>query len=186
VAVVLVRHLNKDGSLRSMYRGGGSIAFSAAARSVLVTERHPDDDDVVVLARVKGNVAARDVPSLAYRLVVDPAHDVPKIEWEGPTNLTAEDLFAGFDSRREAPARQEAEQFLRELLGDGPKDFREVEKAAKAAGLSMRTVRKAKAKLKVKSRQARKGQAIGKWVWYLPGWTEDLEGGNTRVHYDLT
>jgi hypothetical protein len=39
---VLVRHLNKDSSLKAEYRGGGSIAFSAAARSVLIAERHPE------------------------------------------------------------------------------------------------------------------------------------------------
>ena len=41
-AILLVRHLNKSGELKAKYRGGGSIAFTGAARAVLVVEEHPE------------------------------------------------------------------------------------------------------------------------------------------------
>src|SRR5207247_1984997 len=80
VAVLLVRHLNKDGALRSIYRGGGSIAFNAAARSTLIAEHHPDMKDVYVLARVKGNLG-RTYPAMMYQIVSDVERDVPRIKW---------------------------------------------------------------------------------------------------------
>ena len=39
--IVLVRHMNKDGSMKALYRGTGSIAFSALARSGIITGALP-------------------------------------------------------------------------------------------------------------------------------------------------
>src|SRR5262249_8682079 len=67
-AIVVIRHLNKGGSAGSpLYRGGGSIGIIGAARSALLVGEDPDDPDVRILARSKGNLSAP-VPSLAYRL----------------------------------------------------------------------------------------------------------------------
>ena len=58
-AILLIRHLNKQGDLKAKYRGGGSIAFTGAARSVLVVEEHPEQPGLMVLARVKSNLLGR-------------------------------------------------------------------------------------------------------------------------------
>src|SRR5262245_65639669 len=42
-AIVCVRHLNKGNRDKSIYRGGGSIDFTAAARSVLLVGADPSD-----------------------------------------------------------------------------------------------------------------------------------------------
>lgn len=181
VACLLVRHLNKDGNLRAMYRGGGSVAFGAAARSVLVVERHPDREGVMVLASVKGNLA-RSTPALTFHAESDPRYAVPKITWGEAIDIDVDNLVRGADSRTDAPARREAEDFLRELLADGPRSAKEVERAAKEAGLSMRTVKNAKKEMRIKSTKVanEKGQAES-WCWILPVYVE-----GTKVHYDLS
>jgi hypothetical protein len=56
--IVLVRHLNKDGSMKALYRGTGSIAFSAIARSGLITGVCPDDGSFAI-AHVKCSYAEK-------------------------------------------------------------------------------------------------------------------------------
>lgn len=167
-AVVMVRHLNKQGELKAAYRGGGSIAFTAAARSAIIVDEHPDVPGQLVMARVKNNLAAP-VPSLAYMVVGDEDFDVPRIEWVGPVTLDADALLRGHDGRRDAPAREEAEHFLREVLADGPVPSKDVKADAKAAGLSWSTVKRAKQRLKIRPGRItdKDGKTI-RWDWQLP------------------
>ena len=65
----------------------------------------------------------------------------------------------------DAPARKAAEDFLRTTLAVGPLAVRQIEAEANAAGLSWRTVRRAKEVLGVK---ASKTGLDGGWVWALP------------------
>ncbi len=119
-AVVMIRHLNKQGELKALYRGGGSIAFIGAARSGLIVDKHPEQDGVVVLAQTKSNLA-RGVPALTY--TVDSwAEDstIPVVAWGEELDISAEDLLRKPDGRLDAPSRDEAVEFLRQLLADGP------------------------------------------------------------------
>jgi RecA-family ATPase len=49
--VLLLRHLNKTVGGSALYRGGGSIGISGAARGVLLAGRDPEDDKRRVLAQ---------------------------------------------------------------------------------------------------------------------------------------
>lgn len=169
VAVLLVRHLNKDGSLQAEFRGGGSIAFTGAARSVLVVEKHPDEPGKYVLARVKNNLHAP-VPSVMYEGVSSPTYDAPKIRWITHVDLDATSLLRGKDGRSAAPARKAAETFLAEVLSDGPMAVPEVEALAKRAGVSWRTVERAKNELRLLVTPVRHegGKHIDHWEWALP------------------
>src|SRR5215831_7577883 len=89
-AMLLVRHLNKRGGGRSLYRGGGSIAFQAACRSSWLVARDPHAPAQCVLAQVKNNLAPPQ-PSLAY-CVQEQEHGPPLLAWLGPHPLTADQL----------------------------------------------------------------------------------------------
>src|SRR5262249_2461898 len=64
-AILLVRHLNKAGGAKAVYRGGGSIGIVGACRSAWLIGKHPGDDRQRVLAQVKNNLA-KPQPSLGY------------------------------------------------------------------------------------------------------------------------
>lgn len=173
--ILLVRHLNKSPGGSAIYRGGGSIAFSGAARSVLVVGKDPDDEDKRILARVKGNLYSA-VPSLSYSLVYDEVADSVKVQWNGDSKVTAEQLLAGKDKRLEAPVRDEAEDAIRDILSLGPENAGEVIKAVMGSVMcSEKTVKLAARKMGVGSLAIRGDKGyVTSWIWSLPG---NLETG---------
>ena len=66
-AILMVRHLNKDGRGQARYRGGGSIGFQVPCRATWLVERDPATPEGMVLAQVKNNFDSRQ-PSLAFSL----------------------------------------------------------------------------------------------------------------------
>ena len=168
LAVLAIRHLSKSGGANPLYRGGGSIAIIAAARSGLLLARDPDDDSRRVLATTKCNLAPEQ-PSLALRL--DSSSDALRVEWLGESERSAGDLLTSDSEDRSA--RDEAAELLRAELRDGPKAVPVLRSAARSAGISWRTMERAKATLKVVS--VKLGFDAGGWVWKLP--TEDRHAG---------
>jgi hypothetical protein len=146
-AVVLVRHLTKGGGSNAIYRGGGSIGIIGAARLGFAVVRDPEDDQRVIVACTKANITALP-PSLAYRLVNMPDHGCARIEWEeAPVTYTAVDLLsAAAETIDERSDRRDAVEWLRCHLidKDGSAAVTDIMKAAKAKGLSDRTLRRAR------------------------------------------
>jgi len=164
VAVVAVTHLRKsDGP--AVYRAMGSLAFTAAARSVWAITKDKDDPTRRLMLPVKNNLGA-DVMGLAYRIQAtsDPG-DVPVVAWEpNPVELSADDALSQDSDRTE---RDDAADFLREVLAAGSVKAKEVFKQAREAGISERTLRRAQRALGVKPTRAGYGGG-GSWVWGLP------------------
>jgi hypothetical protein len=162
LACALVRHLNKLSSEPSaMYRGCGSIAVVAAARAAFVVGQHPDDERQRVLAPVKCNLGPMP-PSLAF--TVEPHGTVSRIGWVGPCSLTADQIISRPNPGRPGADIAEAADFLRERLSGGPKPTAEVEKAARKAGVSLRTLDRARRELGVVARKV-----CGTWILCLDG-----------------
>lgn len=93
-AVVFVRHLNKNlTNPRAMYRGGGSIAISATARSGLVVA-YSKRQQALTLSSYKSSLSL--IPAtLTYQIVgdlTDPKR-VSKIEWLAEISLTADEAL---------------------------------------------------------------------------------------------
>jgi len=163
VAIVLIRHFNKFAGAKAMYRGGGSIGITGAARCALVVGRDPDNQDRLVLAGVKNNLGPLPA-SLAYRLT--PAGSVALIEWEPkPCDLTAEDITA--QPARNSPVQDAAASWLREQLAAHPVAARDLYAAAEEAGHSKRTIDRAKKSLGVVTYREGYGKD-GVWMWQLP------------------
>ena len=149
-ALLLVRHLNKSGGGNAMYRGGGSIAFTGAARSVMLAAVHPEDRTRRVLAQVKGNLSRGITPSREWRVISWPNEEhIPAISWGGQSPLSADELLATPDGRKDAPQRKAAEEWLKTVLADGPMPSTELVKAADEQGISERTLKRARAELTV-------------------------------------
>lgn len=163
-AIVIVRHLNKAGGGNPLYRGGGSIGIVGAARSGLLVARDPDDETGRrrVLASTKCNLAVQP-QALAY--TVETAGEVPRIHWEGTTPHTAAQLVAERHDE-DGGVLGEARAWLEGELADGPRPTRELQRAAREAGIRERTLDRAKAALRV--RAIKTGGTRAPWVWSLP------------------
>ncbi len=169
VTVLMIRHLRKAAADRASHRGVGSVDFSAACRSVLVLAEDPEDDRRRVIAHAKSNLAPRG-PSLAFTI------EDGVLTWAGLASMSADELLESREQRERRGGhrpRDEAAEFLRSLLGDMPKTQGTVEREANAAGISFRTVRRAKGELGVRSRRVRAEGGAFEWVWSLPGVRDD-------------
>lgn len=155
VAMITVRHLNKTGHLKSQYRGAGSIEYLAAARSCLLLGCNQDTGERAIIHQ-KHNLSPAGM-SIAYDLTAD------GFVWGGESKLTADDLLSPGDSGKLG----EAEDFLIEMLTDGPVEQRLIEQERNKRGIKQSTLRTAKANLNVVSyNEAVKGQrGAGKWFW---------------------
>jgi hypothetical protein len=166
VAIVVVRHLNKATGGNALYRGGGSIGIVGAARSGLLIAKHPEDDGRRVLASIKSNLAAP-APSLVFGLS-STASGAVRVDWKGESNLDASALLAAPTDHEERSALSEAQEFLREVLADGPLPSKDVENEGRDASIEPRTLKRAKQKLGIISeRQGGIGER-GRWYWRLP------------------
>lgn len=169
--VVVVRHLNKAPGGNPIYRGGGSIGIIGAARVGLLVAQHPEDEQRRVLAPIKTNLGAPP-PSLSYRLV-EADGDVARIEWEGTSEVTAAQLLVvtSGDSQGERTAIDEAQEFLRVLLADGPVPSKRALKEARELGIADRTLHRARSAIGVR---ATKQGMQGGWTWSLPKDCQDV------------
>jgi putative DNA primase/helicase len=163
VAIVAVNHLSKGVGGKSIYRPMGSLAFAAAPRAVWHVGRDRDDSSRRFLLPVKMNISP-DATGLAFRIIDG------GVEWESePIPMHADDLLATETDRQtsDAPEREQAEQFLRELLAAGPVLAVDVQRHAGECGFCAATIRRAKKTLRVVVK--REGFGVGgKWHWTLP------------------
>jgi len=165
VAVVAVTHLRK-GSGKAIYRAMGSLAFTAAARAAYVVARDPDDEagGRRLFLPIKNNLGP-DTTGLAYRLDGE-FSSTPIVVWEEqPVSVSADEALHEPEKRPgpEPTERNEAVEWLREMLADGPRVAREIIAEAKEAGISKRTLDRAKRPAGVVSEKLQNGQ----WVWKL-------------------
>jgi hypothetical protein len=163
--ILLLRHLNKAVGQRALYRGAASIAFSAACRSQWLVARMPDGDGRCVFAQQKNNLAPPQA-SLAYKLCVDGGGH-PQLVWHGETDWTAASVLQQRRPQRNA-RREEAAEFLRQLLSDGPKTSRQIWAAARAHGFKEITLRRAARQLEMDYRTVYADDDRLNY-WLLPG-----------------
>jgi putative DNA primase/helicase len=163
IALLVLRHFNKAGGSNPLYRGGGSIAFIAAARAAWVVGRDPDDPTSCIMAMSKSNFGPKQ-PSLRYRIVGYPKP--PRIDWEGESPHTAVNLLDDSEGEEGRSARNDASEFIRALLANGPVPSEEVFTKGRKQGFSDKTLKRAKKDLGVRSRLVGQGRD-GKWQWEL-------------------
>ena len=176
-ALLGITHFSKGGQGSDpSQRVIGSVAFTAVARVVLVAAKvkSEDGEDTRILARSKSNIGPDD-GGFQYHLEqieVDafPGIEAARIAWGKSVDGNASQLLTdpnegnAAGDEEECSARDSAEDFLKELLKDGPAPTKHVETEAKAAGISWATVRRASNALMVK-----KQKSDGKYYWSLPG-----------------
>ncbi len=160
VTIVAVTHLNKNTSARAIYRGMGSLAFLAAARSAWLVSTDPDDPLARrrLLTPLKHNILA-DPTALAFQIT-----DGRLIFEPHPLNITADQaLRHNFAS----PQTARAVEWLKQLLPPGKSlPSAEVLRLANDSGIKEDTLRKAKKQLNVISFQSQTADTHT-WFWRI-------------------
>ena len=152
-AVILIGHMNKDRGGKALYRGLGSIDFSAAVRSILVVGRSREESSLRIVAHAKSNLAPEG-KSISFKLGANCTFN-----WRGYCDTTVDELLSGNASVQTKTTFMEQE--LRNILVK-PMPAHEVYKHAKSLGISERTLKIAKSNIGVKSVKVN-----GQWMWSL-------------------
>ena len=154
-AVILIGHMNKGGSSKSLYRGLGSIDIAAIARSVLMISRDESRPDIRYMYPIKSSLAPEG-PAIAFSF-----KEHGGIVWHGKYDLNTAELMDSITVK--TTKRERARAKLVQLLEQEDRPAKEVYAGLADIGVGSRTVEKAKKELQVTT--YRSG---GSWYWSLP------------------
>lgn len=160
-AFVLLRHLNKKSGLNAMYRGGGSIGITGAARAVFIVGQDPTDADGRILAPVKCNLAP-EPPSLRFH--IESVETTSRVCWGDACEVSAAEILQT-DRPGGGGKFAQAEDIISDALAHGPRGSNEVMQECEEAGISESTYHRARKSLGVKSKKIDFG---GQWMLSLP------------------
>ena len=168
VAVITLTHLNKSNNTNSpINRILGSIGLPALARAGFAVVKDRDDEAKRLFLPIKNNIG-EDRMGWSYRIkkvILPDGIETSKIVWDSePVSIKAVEAMNP-EAGDERSAIEEAMEFL-EVILDG-KDLliraKEVIAEATASGISERTLKRAKKRLRVKSQKI-----SNEWWWHLP------------------
>lgn len=163
VAIVCIRHLTKGFKDKAIYRGQGSIAYTAAARVVHLVGIDPNDPTKRAMIPIKNNLAP-------LALGMDYAIGENGFTWGQITTLTADMLLGPSENDLAPLALDEAKEFILSKLEEGECEAAQIYREAERVGISERTIKRAKADKDLAPfiETAKVGFAKeGKWVWRL-------------------
>ena len=170
-AVVCISHLNKNAGGEALLRVTGSLAFVAAARAAFVVVKDPDNDTRRLFPPLKNNIG-NDTSGVAFTVqsaqIESPAGPIAtsRVVWEGEAvTISADSAMSQPLDQEERGEADEAKEFLRGLLADGPVPSKQIRADAEGAGHAWRTVQRAQKALGIVA--LKKGMKEG-WTWRLP------------------
>lgn len=183
-AVLGISHFSKGTAGRDVVeRVTGSLAFGAFARLVYAAAKMPDDQGGGrFIARAKSNLGP-DGGGYKYELQQLALPNQPQIVassllWGDAMEGNARDILAQAEVTEDMDTKtqtDEAQDWLRDLLIDGPVKAIDATKKAHAAGISAKSLRAARERLGIKPR---KMAYTGGWMWSLLP-TQDAQHART-------
>lgn len=180
-AVLGISHFSKGTAGRDpVERVTGSVAFGAIARIVLVTAK---GDDGRLLARAKSNIGP-DGGGFAYTLEQTECDGIETsiARWGDVLDGTAQELLNSAELATDSP-RADAHDWLEDLLSGAPVAVKTIKAEATAAGLSWRTIERAKSDVGVIAERVSAGNdGRGFWTWRI-GKAATGVNGNTANPY---
>lgn len=161
-AIVALRHLSKAEQRNAKSAGSSSIAWTAAARSVLLFGHEPGDEQARGFVHTKHNLSKKGAAQ-GYR--IDEVDGQPNFQWTGECELTSEKILEWQKRNGSAISKvEQAEDFLYYTLQGGAMPVKEVERRARREHISMASLLRAKKSLKVISDRE---EPKGAWWWKL-------------------
>ncbi len=183
IAVVLVQHLNRRAdSSDALDRIADSAGVPQLCRSVLVWGPDPSDPEGdhgprKILARAKSNLAKSSASATFSIEERATSHGIPApaLKRGEDRRVEAEDVIVNAEART---AHDDAVEWLRSVLADGPMTAKELRRRSREDGLSDRTVDRAKKAAGAVSRPHRSDAGITGWQWEIPRGSRSYRHGN--------
>ena len=145
IAILAVVHLNKREDLSSIYRIGGSIAFTGVARSILAISKDEEDGERRLLMPLKINYAKKPA-ALAFRI-----QDDLKLVFENePIEANVDEAFSK-QRREEVSESNFINEWLKDMLSAGAMNFNILLEKAEKIGIPRRTLFNAKKRIGILS-----------------------------------
>lgn len=149
----------------------GSQAFGAFARTVLGAAKQ-EDGEARVLARSKSNIGPDDggVSYFIEPYTLDSGIQTTRVMWGDKVEGSARDILGAVEAPQteETSEQDDAGEFLRGLLADGPVPSKQVKADADGAGFAWATIRRAQKAIGAEAYRAGEGiGSKGSWFWRL-------------------
>ena len=161
VTIMGITHLSKAAGNSAMARFMGSTGIIAAARAAFLVTEH---EEQLMMLPVKNNVAPK-MGGLTYKIVsktIERRIVTSCIEWTGLTDTNADEAL----SQPKAPKKNDAIEFLNDILKDGPVSVDEITSQSEKVGITWSTVRRAYDDMGILAIKEKKFQ--GQWIWHTP------------------
>lgn len=150
-AFLLIGHLNKASNTKDLYRGLGSIDFTAVARSILYLKRSEVDSKIRIMYQIKNSLSEEGCP-VAYKLQNNGLKWLGKFDDE-PLN----------DDILPKDKITEAKELIMECVqNEDMVQVASIKELANDRNISLRTLNKAKKELGITSVRSN-----DKWYWKL-------------------
>ena len=187
IAIITIMHFNKKVDItNALLRVSNSMAFVGLPRHAYSVINDAENHRKLFVRAKNNDAAEADNKTLAFYFDTkevgrDPDTDAeiraPFIVWQaGYVDVTATEAMQAANESKSPSERNRAKELLRDFLVASP-DRRapqtEIEDYAKAEKISDRTLRRAKADLKIRAEKDRTA-AGNPWYWVLP--EDDPEG----------
>ena len=184
VAIWANTHFTKNGGAKALYRFLGSVAYVGVARIAFAMLADADSEGRLLMLHAKNNLAPP-ARGLAFRLlqrIVTEGVVGSYAEWESNhvSDTADEALAAQADAELTPTRKDDAIDFLRDVLGNGRVKVIDLDPMARAAGLlgegqsisQSKPFRSARKALGIKPYSEGFGTEC-KWWWALPGTLSD-------------
>jgi len=159
IAIIIISHLNKDDAKKIIYRTTGSQSYVNMARAVWAIAEDEKTKDRRLLTPVKQNLSKKP-DGFAFSITDDKGIVFEK----GRVKIVADDVFGTEDQKFERSQIDEAKEFLLKTLSNGSFRANDIFKDAHQAGISEKTLRRAKTALNVIAIQTYdEGKRF--WIW---------------------
>jgi RecA-family ATPase len=164
VAVILVTHLRKAQAAKAVHQAMGSLAFTAAARTVLVVTKDRDDPDLRVVLVAKSNLG-KDRVGWSYKI------QDGTVAWQQAIEAGADEFMSnGGAVQRTDPKMQQFMTEFRALVGaarHGTVPVAQVKALAEGLGVSWGYLQQTKVKKKFGLSSVGRG-VQSEWTTELP------------------
>jgi putative DNA primase/helicase len=178
VTFVLVAHFNKRSDVSALHKILGAVAMTGVARAAWMFTADDDDEDSERYLMLQGKLnVGKKQKGLEYtigskQVLPEPAESTGMIVWGNATDVTADKALGSIGAFKDESGNKVKVTggWLRNLIGTEGHLATEIFEAAKAAGISEKTLRRAKTELGVVSEKS-----AGGWFWRMPRETTEAD-----------